>query len=393
MTKHAILSASGSARWLACPPSARLEQEFESTTSQYAEEGRFAHQLAELHLQHFLGIVTKRQLDARVNKELKKSDFYSQEMEDYVQVYVDIAIEKINAARAKSDDAIIFLEQLLDFSAWVPDGFGTGDLVLVADGVVEVVDLKYGKGVPVSAEGNTQMRLYGLGAFWNYDMLYDIQAVRMTIVQPRLDSISTEEIPASELIAWGNDVVKPIAQLAFEGKGEFTAGDHCQFCRAKHTCHARAEANLELAKYEFREPPLLTDGEIADVLGRAAELTSWASDIQEYALIQARDHGKKWPGWKLVEGRSNRKYADEDAVADTLKAAGYKENDIYEQILKGITKMEKILDKKKFAELLTEAELVVKPPGKPTLVPESDKRPEIDPIASAKQDFKDKGED
>jgi hypothetical protein len=391
MTKHAVLSASGSERWLACPPSARLEQEFESNTSIYAEEGRFAHHLAELYLRHYLGVITKEQLNARI-EELKKNEFYSQEMEDHVQTYVDIAAEKINAARAKSKDAIVFLEQRLDFSYWVPEGFGTGDLVLVADGVVEVVDLKYGKGVPVSAIGNTQMRLYGLGAFWYYDMLYDIDVVRMTIVQPRLDSISTEELSAAELLKWGNKTVRPIAKLAFDGKGEFVAGEHCRFCKARYTCRARAEANLELAKYEFQDPPLLEQEEIADVLGRATELRSWVADVLDYALVQARDHGAHWPGWKLVEGRSNRKYTDEDAVADTLKGEGYKDKDIYEEVLKGITKMEKLLGKKKFTELLTDAELVIKPPGKPTLVPESDKRPEIDPLASAKKDFE-KGED
>jgi hypothetical protein len=391
MTKHAVLSASGSERWLACPPSARLEQEFESNTSIYAEEGRFAHHLAELYLRHYLGVITKEQLNARI-EELKKNEFYSQEMEDHVQTYVDIAAEKINAARAKSKDAIVFLEQRLDFSYWVPEGFGTGDLVLVADGVVEVVDLKYGKGVPVSAIGNTQMRLYGLGAFWYYDMLYDIDVVRMTIVQPRLDSISTEELSAAELLKWGNKTVRPIAKLAFDGKGEFVAGEHCRFCKARYTCRARAEANLELAKYEFQDPPLLEQEEIADVLGRATELRSWVADVLDYALVQARDHGAHWPGWKLVEGRSNRKYTDEDAVADTLKGEGYKDKDIYEKVLKGITKMEKLLGKKKFTELLTDAELVIKPPGKPTLVPESDKRPEIDPLASAKKDFE-KGED
>ena len=386
MRKHAILSASSAARWLACPPSARLEQEFESNTSIYAEEGRFAHHLAELYLRHYLGVITKEQLNAKI-EELKKNEFYSQEMEDHVQTYVDIAAEKINAARAKSKDAIVFLEQRLDFSYWVPEGFGTGDLTLITNDLVEVVDFKYGKGVPVSAERNAQMRLYGLGAYQLFNMLYDIRTVRMTIVQPRLDNISTEWLPIDELLTWGNEVVKPIAQLAYEGKGEFSAGDHCQFCQARYTCRARAEANLELAKYEFQDPPLLEQEEIADVLGRATELRSWVADVLDYALVQARDHGVHWPGWKLVEGRSNRKYVDDDAVADVLKRAGYKHADIFEEVLKGVTKMEKLLGKKKFTELLTDAGLVIKPPGKPTLVPESDKRPEIDPLASAKKDF------
>lgn len=385
--KHAILSASSSERWLACPPSARLEQEFESTTSQYAEEGRFAHSLAELHLGQFLGKCTS-QTKAKLLTEMQKNDFYSQEMEDYIQVYVDLAIEKINAARAKSEDAIIFLEQRLDFSPWVPEGFGTGDLVLVSDGVVEVVDLKYGKGVPVSAVGNTQMQMYGLGAYQMLDMLYDIQTVKMTIVQPRRDNISTEELSAKELLEWGIGTVKPIAELAWNGKGEYSAGDHCRFCRARYTCRARAEANLELAKYDFQDPPLLEDDEIAEILNKVDDLCRWTSDIQTYALEQARDHDKKWPGWKLVEGRSNRKYTDIDAVAETLKIAGYKDKDIFEKVILGITKMEKLLGKKKFVELLEKTNLVVKPPGRPALVPESDRRPEINSTASAIEDFK-----
>ena len=202
--------------------------------------------------------------------------------------------------------------------------------MLVSDGVVEVVDLKYGKGVPVSAVGNTQMRLYGLGAYQMLDILYDIQTVKMTIVQPRRDNISTEELSAKELLEWGIGTVKPIAELAWDGEGEYSAGDHCRFCRARYTCRARAEANLELAKYDFQDPPLLEDDEIAEILNKVDDLCRWTSDIQTYALEQARDHDKKWPGWKLVEGRSNRKYTDIDAVAETLKIAGYKDRHIRE---------------------------------------------------------------
>lgn len=381
---HAILSASGSERWLNCPPSARLEEQIQEEKSEYAAEGTFAHSLAELHLRNYLKFIKKTKYNKELKK-LQKNEFYSQEMEDYIQLYIDIAIEKINEARARSKDAIVFLEQRLDFSPWVPEGFGTGDLVLISDGTVEVVDLKYGKGVPVSAEGNTQMRLYGLGALNQFDMLYDIQEVKMTIAQPRLDSISTETLPIEDLLNWGDAIVKPKAELAFKGKGEFCAGNHCRFCRAKATCRARAEANLELARYDFQKPPLLDHDEIAEILFKADELRAWAADIQAYALDQAHKHGVKFDGWKLVEGRSNRKYTDDEEVIKTLIEKGYREDDLYTKSILGITAMEKFLGKKKFGGLLDG--LVIKPTGKPTLVPESDKRPELSSVAAAKEDF------
>jgi hypothetical protein len=385
MAKHAILSASGSERWLNCPPSARLEEQITEEKSEYAAEGTFAHKLAELHLQNYLKLIKKVEYDKKL-KQLKENEFYSQEMEDYIQIYIDIAIEKINEAKSRSKDAIVFLEQQLDFYPWVPEGFGTGDVVIISDGIVEVVDFKYGKGVPVSAEENTQMRLYGLGAVNLFNILYDIKTIRMTIVQPRLDSVSTESLSVKELLIWGDTTVKPKAKLAFKGEGEFQAGDHCRFCRAKATCRARAEANLELARYDFQDPALLSNDEIAEILFKADELKAWAADIQTYALEQAYKHGIKFDGWKLVEGRSNRKYTDEEEVAKILIEKGYKEDDLYTKSILGITAMEKLLGKKKFGELLDD--LVIKPPGKPTLVPEGDKRPELSSAAAAIKDFK-----
>lgn len=381
---HALLSASGSARWLACPPSARLEEQLPDEQSVYAAEGTFAHQVAETHLRNFLG-ETSGEKYAQNLKQLKKHEFYSQEMEDYVQQYFDLVVEKISGAWKRTKDAAIFIEQKLDFSLWVPEGFGTGDVVIISDGVLEVIDLKYGKGVPVGAESNSQMRLYGLGALNQFDMLYDIETVRMTIVQPRLDSVSSEELSTQELLAWGEEVVKPKAELADKGEGEFVAGEHCRFCRAKANCRARAEANLELAKYEFRLPALLDSDEIAEILTQAEELQKWAKDIQDYALDQAKNHGVKFAGWKLVEGRSNRRYGDEGAVAEKLVAEGYEEDSIFKKSLLGITAMEKTLGKKRFTELLKD--LIIKPAGRPTLVPESDKRPEIQSIDSAIADF------
>jgi len=383
--KHAVLSASGAYRWLACPPSARLEEQFEETTSTYAEEGTLAHGIAEQKLRFLLKQISAQDY-AQALQIFEKNEFYSASMLDYIETYASIVMKKVNEAKTRSADAVVLLEQKLDFSDWVPEGFGTGDVVIISDGVLEIIDLKYGKGVPVAAEDNAQMRLYALGALATFDSLYDIKIIRMTIVQPRLDSVSSDEITAEMLYWWADTELIKRAQLAWEGKGEFQAGEHCQFCRARFNCRARAEANLELAKMDFRKPELLTDEEIGEVLKQADELKAWVSDVFDYALVQARDHGKKFKGWKLVEGRSVRKYADEEAVAKTLLEAGYKEEQIYEKKLWGITAMEKLLGKTKFGELLKG--LVVKPAGKPTLVPESDKRPEINSITAAVADFK-----
>ena len=383
--KHAVLSASGAYRWLACPPSARLEEQFEETTSTYAEEGTLAHSIAEQKLRFLLKQISAQDY-AQALQIFEKNEFYSASMLDYIETYASIVMKKVNEAKARSADAVVLLEQKLDFSDWVPEGFGTGDVVIISDGVLEIIDLKYGKGVPVAAEDNAQMRLYALGALATFDSLYDIKIIRMTIVQPRLDSVSSDEITAEMLYWWADTELIKRAQLAWEGKGEFQAGEHCQFCRARFNCRARAEANLELAKMDFRKPELLTDEEIGEVLKQADELKAWVSDVFDYALVQARDHGKKFKGWKLVEGRSVRKYADEEAVAKTLLEAGYKEEQIYEKKLWGITAMEKLLGKTLFNELL--GGLVVKPTGKPTLVPETDKRPELNSTAAAVADFK-----
>lgn len=383
--KHAVLSASSAYRWLACPPSARLEEQFEETAASiYAEEGALAHKLAELVLRHSLNQIDTKTYDKQT-QELVKSEFYSASMLDYIESYASIVMEKVNEAKARSVDAVVLLEQKLDFSDWVPEGFGTGDVVIISDGVLEIIDLKYGKGVPVSAEDNAQMKLYALGALATFDSLYDIKIIRMTIVQPRLDSVSSDEITAEMLYWWADTELIKRAQLAWEGKGEFQAGEHCRFCRARYTCRARAEANLKLAKMDFRKPELLTDEEIGEVLKQADELKAWVSDVFEYTLVQARDHGKKFKGWKLVEGRSVRQYADENAVAKKLIEAGYKEDQIFQKKLFGITAMEKLLGKTRFSELLKG--LVIKPAGKPTLVPETDKRPEINSITAAVADF------
>jgi hypothetical protein len=289
---------------------------------------------------------------------------------------VEYCLELIEKSKEHCSDLQILIEQKLDFSDYVPEGFGTGDLVVVGNGTLHVVDLKYGRGVIVSAEKNPQMMLYALGALSLFDMLYDIEKVSMAIVQPRVDNFSTWEITVEELLKWAEDELKPKALLASTGGGEFCAGDHCRFCRAKNQCRARAVKNLELMKYEFQDPALLTDEEIAEIIGLADELAKWAGDIYTYATALAINEGREWDGFKLVEGRTRRKYTDETVVAETAKEAGY--TDIFKQSLITITEMEMLMGKKKFNELL--GSLVEKPKGKLTLVPETDKRQAVEPL-------------
>ena len=384
---HALLSASGSKRWLSCTPSPRLEEQFAESKSEYAAEGSFAHALAELRLGRAVANSIKPSVAKKKLEEMQKDPFYSESMAEYIEQYVTLIGERFMEAKKSCPDALILMEQKLDFSDWVPDGFGTGDVIIIADGVLEVIDLKYGQGVPVSAVLNTQMMLYALGAINQYGALYDFDCIRMTIVQPRLDSISSDDASVDGILKWGEGVVKPLAAMAMAGEGEFVPGDHCQFCKAKAQCRARAEKNMEMAKYDFKESALLTNDEIAEILAKAEALQKWAGDVQGYALDQAENHGVKFPGWKLVEGRSNRQYTDKEAVAAKLKLEGFTSDKIYQpQEIFGITAMEKAIGKKLFDDYLKG--LIIKPAGKPALVPESDKRPEISSAASAQEDFK-----
>lgn len=377
---HAMLSASGASRWMACTPSARLEQNFENKTSQYAEEGTLAHELGELKLRKELEGLSTRSFNSKVKK-IQEDKLYTADMPDYVDMYVETCLERVSEAKATTPDALFKIEQRLDFSEWVPEGFGTGDFVIIADGTMEVCDLKYGKGVPVSANNNKQMMLYALGAISEFSFLYDIEKVRMTIIQPRLDNISTFEVTVEDLLKWAEEYVKPKAELAIKGEGEFCAGDHCKFCRAKAVCRARAEKNLELAKYEFQKPNTLDNNDIAYILSKVDELVSWASDVKEYALEEALK-GEEFEGYKVVEGRSNRKWSSEDDVAKVLIGQGFLENIIYTKKLTGITSMESAIGKKEVQRLL--GDYIIKPVGKPTLVPVADKR---EPYNPAKSDF------
>lgn len=375
--KHALLGASSSARWLVCTPSARLEAMFPDEQSPYAAEGTVAHDLAESILRHKLE-----------GKKAPKLDDYSTEMVEAVNRYVDICEEKVNEARARSSDAEVMIEAKLDFSRWVPEGFGTGDMVIVADGILEVIDLKYGKGVPVSAVENTQMRLYALGAYDVNEFLYDVKSVRMTIVQPRLDSVSTDEMTLEDLLDWGEEI-KPIAQRAFRGEGECTPCDYCNFCKARHTCRALADTCLTaFYKDGGKLNQLLTDSEVSDILAMKDLITKWIKGVYDFAYEKALSGEKQWPGYKLVEGTSRRTITDPEAAAKTLLDNGYKEEDIFKpRELEGITNLQKVLGKKGVTKYL-EA-FIDKPEGKPTLVPDSDKRPAINTVETMMNEFDD----
>lgn len=367
---HAILSASSSDRWLHCPPSARLCEAYEDKGSDYAAEGTDAHALCEYRLKQALGIPAEDPIE--------NLSWYNEEMEECAAGYAAYVVELLETAKQICADPVVMIEQRVDFSRWVQEGFGTADCILIADGVLNIVDYKHGKGVEVSAVANPQMQLYALGALEIFDSIYDIDTVRMTIFQPRKSNISVDQMDKADLYEWADTELTQKAQLAYEGQGPFSCGEWCRFCKAKAECRERAEANLALARYEFQSPALLDDEEIADILGKVDALTAWASDVKEYALQQAVS-GKEWSGWKLVEGRSNRKYTSEAAVAAAVEGAGF---DPYERKVLGVTAMQKMLGKTRFEELLTP--YIEKPQGKPTLVRSSDKRPEWN---TAKHDF------
>ena len=368
MPKHAYLSASSSHRWLACPPSAKLCAQEEDRGSPYAMQGTCAHELGQYLLEKALGRQTRDPTE--------DLDYYDAEMQEATEAYCSFVMEQVEAAKALCRDPLVCVEQTLDFSKWVEHGFGTGDAVLVADGLLHIIDLKYGVGIVVEADHNSQMMCYALGALDTFGDLYEIDRIRMTIFQPRRENIDTWEIGKDELLRWADEVLAPTAKLAYDGEGEFRAGEHCQFCKIKATCRKRSEYAMELAKYDFADAPTLDADEIAAILPQIDALVSWAEDVKTFALQQALA-GEHFPGWKLVEGRSNRKYTDEAAVAAVVTKAGY---DPYERKLLGVTAMTKQLGKKKFDELLSG--LVVKPQGKPVLAPETDKRPEFNTAAN-----------
>ena len=358
---HALLAPSSSERWINCPPSAKENAVQQDTSSSYAQQGTDAHALCEYKV--------KKALGQRVRDPTEDLTYFDEEMAECSDTYCEFVMEQVETAKQNCSDPLVLVEQRLDFTRWVAESFGTADCIIVADGMLTVIDFKYGLGILVEAEENPQMRMYALGALNLFESLYDIQTVRMIIFQPRRDNISIAEISKEELLEWAEKILVPAAALAANGEGEYKAGKHCQFCKVKATCRKRAEYNLQMAQYDFAVPDTLSDDEISMILNRADTFIGWVNDVKTYALEQAIS-GKEFPGYKIVEGRSNRRYTNDDAVAAVVTDAGY---DPFEKKLMGITAMTKLLGKKRFHHML--GSLIEKPHGKPTLVPESDKRP------------------
>lgn len=371
-TQHALLSASGAHRWLHCTGSPLLENDFPDSTSVYAQEGTLAHELCELKLMVYTGEITKRKLTSMKNK-LMKSDLWQPEMESTSEAYLDYIKDITMSYTVKP---VILTEKRVDFSKYVPEGFGTADCLILAGDTLHVIDYKHGKGVVVDADHNPQMMLYALGAMSELSLLYRFKYVHMTIVQPRVNNISEFTMTADELIEWGEKVVKPKAEAAISGKGKFEAGDWCRFCRAKQQCKTRYESNDSLYSELSvqHDPRLITLAELGDYLKRGKDMAAWLEDMKEYALSESLA-GADVPGWKAVEGRGSRAFTDTDEAVDTLIKNGIDESVLYERRVLTLAQMEKAVGKKAFGELV--GDLVIKNPGKPTLVEESDKRPRI----------------
>lgn len=386
---HALLSASSASRWINCTPSAKLEEMYgEKKSSVYAQEGTLAHELSELYLRKDVLKVLSDEDFSNGLEVIMSNDLFKDEMLDYVPAYTDYCTMEFNAAKAENPLAIMEIEQKLDLTEYVPESFGTADCVIINDSLMEVIDLKYGKGVPVYADWNKQLMLYALGALRKYDTMYDIGHVKMTIVQPRIGNISSWAIPIAELKHWAEEELKPAADLAFRGEGELSAGNWCQFCAVRNQCRKLYEQQMEIAKHEFAKPELLTDDEIADIVLRAPKLVEWANSVAEYAQTKAFTENKQWPGLKLVEGISRRKWLDEDKAINAIfaRCPEVSDDEILVTKLDSITAIEKVIGKKRFAEVLSD--VVVKPQGKPTLVPLEDRRPAMG-IQQAQLDFKD----
>ncbi|MDD3205654.1 MAG: DUF2800 domain-containing protein [Lachnospiraceae bacterium] len=375
MAAHSEKGPSSSSRWIHCPPSAKLCAGLPDSSSSFAKEGTDAHALCEYLLNTAVGRDSENPVE--------NLTYYNSEMQECAEGYRDYCMELNEQAKQSCKDPVLLVEQKIQYERFVKGGFGTADCIILADGTLNVVDFKYGMGVEVSAKGNTQMRIYALGALEIFDALYDINKVQMTIYQPRKQNVSVDEISRDELYQWAEQVLKPAAIAAEEGTGEYDTGEWCRFCKAKQICRKRAEKNLELASYDFAPPPTISDTEIVVILEKVDALVAWANDMKEYALQEAIS-GKEWAGMKLVEGRSVRKYVNEQAVAAAVIKAGF---EAYDKKLFSITEMQKQLGKKKFEEIL--GKLVVKPQGKPVLVREDDKRPAL---STAKDDFKEENE-
>ena len=379
---HALLSASGAGRWINCPPSARMEENLPDTESEFAREGTLAHSLCELKLRKLFTEpgMSSRAYNTRMNK-IKKDPLYKEEMQGYTDQYVDHVSE---VAYSFSATPVVKVEKEVQYNEYAPEGFGTADCIILYGSEMHVIDFKYGQGVPVSAEGNPQLGLYALGALQAYGFLFPVEKVVLHVVQPRLHNFSVWETTKKELESWGRVVVQPAAELAFAGEGEFRSGEHCKFCKVLN-CRKRADENLELEQYEGRLPPELSDAEVGEVLRKAENLVAWHKKIKEYAQ-KALVSGNAIPGWKLVQGRSNRVFKDYESAVNALVGAGYEKDLFYQTNPLTITQMEEVIGPKELAE--TCAEFIAKPPGAPTIVKEEDKRPVYSPRSTASQDFK-----
>lgn len=379
MGAHALLSPSAAHRWINCTAAPRLEASVPDTGSSYAAEGTLAHAYCALKLKEFLGLPTDGEL-AEIAE--LKDQYHTGEMDEYTDTYKTIVLEKFNAARAMTKDAQLLIETRLDFREYMPDAFGTADAIIIADGTMEVIDFKYGKGVKVDAHKNPQMMIYALGAYDRFNFEYSINRVRMTIIQPRIDNLSEYQLAVSELMAWTDEVLVPKANEAYAGNGPQVPGEWCKFCKVKSQCRALTQLCTEAIK---TDPKLVSTEELAnDILPVLDTVKTWLTGVEEYALQQALS-GVQLPGWKIVEGRSIRKIVNPDAAAVALNKAGYKTTEIYKpQEMRTITELEKLCGKKQFAAIC--GEYIEKPQGKPTLAPESDKRPAMNPAAD---DFKD----
>ena len=375
---HALLSPSSSHRWLNCTASPLLEAKVPNVDTDFTKEGTLAHAYCAYKLKCFLSLPTVAEEEEMAGLE----DYHTGEMDEHTETYVNIILDKLGDAKKGTKDAQLLVETRLDFSKYIPDSYGTADAIIIADGLMEVIDFKYGKGVAVDANENSQMMIYALGAYEAFSFEYNIKRVRMTIVQPRLANLSEYELDTKDLLLWAETVLTPKSKEAASGKGQQKAGDWCRFCRVKATCKAMAALAEDTCK--DTDPRLLTPEEIAvNILPHMDTIKSWLTSVEEYTLQQALD-GTRYPGYKLVEGRSTRKIADADAMLKALTDSGCKEEDVMRAPeLRTLTDLEKIVGKKKLADI--GGELIVKPAGKPTLVPESDKRPALN---SAEEDFK-----
>ena len=380
MGDHALLSASSSHRWLHCPPSARLEEKLPESKSDFAEEGSLAHEIAELKLRKYcVERMGTRSFNAKIKK-FKEKALFQEEMLKHTDTYLDYIAGVLHGF---SYPPYVAAEKRIDYSSYAPEGFGTGDCIIIGGNILHIIDFKYGKGVSVSAKDNPQMMLYALGAYSEYSFLYSIDTVKMTIIQPRLDSVSEDSKTIEELLIWGEGI-KPIAKMAFNGEGEYSPGEHCRFCRAKALCRERADHYLSLEEFHKMKPPLISKEEVGQILMRAQELSAWVKNLEEYALNECL-LGNVVEGWKVVEGRAVRQFISQDEAFNVLVANGFEETMLYERKPLTLTETEKLVGKERFKELLTT--FIHTPPGKPTLVLDADKREPYKRI-TASEDFK-----